>query len=69
MFVASTLNLCHDATAHVSNETCGTVGDASDDAFNGACSTLTGDYHAVVPMDASCHANDSNGPGRSLLRH
>ena len=69
MFVASTLNLCHDATTHVSNETCGTVGDASDDAFHGACSTLTGDYHAVVPMDASCHANDSNGPGRSLLRH
>ena len=52
----------HDAATHFNDGSCGTCGDASDDASRGASNIEPGDYESVVPMDAPCYANDSSGP-------
>ena len=52
----------NNAAAHVNDGTCGTFGDASDDASRGASNTEPGDYEGIVPMEGPCYANDSSAP-------
>ena len=59
MFAAS-----NDAAAHVNDGTCGTFGDASDDASRVASCIEPGDREIVVHKDAPCYANDSSGPAQ-----